>query len=270
MRKSILVLMAVVLMAGSALGAFGDLIASFQNQPSSGTSTHYGLAADATYLYSFYYTTGYNIYRMLRSNGSLVSSYPCPLGTSSPNYYLRGGCYDGTGYIYWINYSSRIVARARASNGSLLSTWTWASGSRYAVCSNHTGTAAGNRIYTNYYTGDFWTHNTAGSEISSWSLPYYTYNYDMAWDWNNDVIWCSNYSTDWIYGIDPVSEKMLYSFRHPQQENISSCYGVAYWPPYIYVSNSGGTPDEYIWVFHCPNNVSVTPASVGKVKALFQ
>jgi hypothetical protein len=252
LRKSILVLMAVVLMAGSALGAFGDLVASFPNQPSSGTSTHYGLAADATYLYSFYYTTGYSIYRMLRSNGSLVSSYPCPLGTSSPNYYLRGACYDGTGYINWINYSSRVVARARASDGSLLSSWVYAtSGSRYGVCSNHTGTAAGNRIYTNYYVGDFWTHN-------------------MAWDWNNDLIWAANYSTDWIYGIDPVKEEMVRSFRHPEQASISSCYGVAYWPPYIYVSNSGGTPDEYIWVFSCPNNVSVTPASVGRVKALFQ
>lgn len=264
------IVLGVALLGGVAYGAFGDLVASFPNQPTTGTSTHYGLAADATYLYSYYYTTGYNLYRMMRSNGSLVSSYPCPLGTSSPYIYCRGVSYDGTGHLLWINYSARYVARATASTGSLVSTWNWPSGSRYGVCSNHTGTSGGNRIYTNYYTGDFWTHNTSGSEIASWSMPFYTYNYDMAWDWNNDVIWCSNYSTDWIYGIDPVSERMLYSFRHPKQADISSCYGVAYWPPYIYVSNSGGTPDEYIWVFHCPNNVNVAPASVGRVKALFR
>jgi hypothetical protein len=270
MRAVLSAIIAVVLATSAAYGALGSLVNSFPNQPPSGTSSHYGLAADATYLYSFYYTTGYNIYRMLRSNGSLVSSYPCPLGTVSPNYYLRGGCYDGTGYILWINYSTRVVARATASTGSLLSTWTWATGSRYGVCTNHRGTSGGTYIYTNYYDGDFWRHTTTGSEISSFSLPFYTYNYDMAWDWNNQLIWAANYSTDWIYGIDAVREEMVRSFRHPEQANISSCYGIAYWPPYLYVSNSGGTPDEYIWVFDCPINLTVTPASIGKVKSLFR
>jgi hypothetical protein len=270
LRKSILVSLAVVVMAGSALGAFGDLVASFPNQPRGGTSTHYGLAADANYLYSFYYTSGYRVYRMRRSNGSLVSSYTNPLGTASGMYYLRGGCYDGTGNIYWVNYSRRIVARGRASNGSLVSTWTWPSGSRYGVAVNHRGTSAGTRMYLNYYNGDFWTHTTTGSLVSSWSMPFYTYNYDSAWDWNNNVLWASNYSTDWVYGINVTTHRMLYSFRHPNQASISSCYGIAYWPPYIYVSNSGGTPDEYIWVFHCPNNVGVAPASVGRVKALYR
>jgi hypothetical protein len=272
LRKSILVSMAVVVMAGSALGAFGDLVASFHNQPSSGTSTHYGLAADATYLYSYYYSSPYNVYRMLRSNGSLVSSYPAPLGTGSYEYYMRGACYDGTGYIYWINYYRRYVGRARASNGSLVSTWTWPTteGYRYGIATNHTASAAGNRIYTNYYTGDFWTTTLTGSLVSSWSMPYYTYNYDSDWDWNNNVLWAVNYSTDWIYGLNVTTHTMVHSFRHPKQADISSCYGIAYWPPYLYVSNSGGTPDEYIWVFHCPNNLGVAPASVGKVKALFR
>jgi hypothetical protein len=270
LRKSILIVLALMLVAGSAFAAFGDLVASFHNQPTTGTSSHYGLAADANYLDSFYYPTGYRIYRMTRSTGSLVSSYPCPLGTTSPNYYLRGGCYDGTGYILWCNYSQRRIARARASDGSLLSTWTWPTGSRYGVAVNHRGTSGGTRVYTNYYNGDFWTNTTTGSLVSSWSMPFYTYNYDSAWDWNNNLLWASNYSTDWIYGINVTTEKLVHSFRHPEQATISSCYGIAYWPPYLYVSNSGGTPDEYIWVFHCPNNLGVTPASVGKVKALFQ
>ena len=269
MKKTFLSVLSALLLVAGAYGALGDLVASFPNQPALGTSTHYGLAADGTYLYSYYYTTGYNVYRMLRSNGSLVSSYPCPFGTSSPGYLMRGGEYDGTGNILWINYSSTLVGRANASTGSMLSTWTWGTGSRYAVCSNHNGTSGGNYIYTNYYYGDFWTHTTTGSQISSWSLPFYTYNYDMAWDWNNKLIWAVNYNNDWVYGIDPVQGELVRSFRHPEQANISSIYGIAYWPPYLYVSNSGGTPDEYIWVLQCPNNVTVTPASLGKVKALF-
>jgi len=269
LRKSIIVIIAVLLTAGSALAAFGDLVASFHNQPATGTSTHYGLAADANYLYSYYYTTGYRMYRMVRSNGSLVSSYTCPLGTTSPNNYYRGVSYDGTGYLLWNNYSARRVVRARADTGSVLSTWTWPSGTRYGISVNHRGTSGGTYIHQSYYTGDFWQSTTTGSLVSSWSMPYYTYNYDQAWDWNNNVIWASNYSTDWIYGINPTTHAMVHSFRHPKQAEISSCYGIAYWPPYLYVSNSGGTPDEYIWVFSCPNNVGVTPASVGRIKALF-
>jgi hypothetical protein len=92
----------------------------------------------------------------------------------------------------------------------------------------------------------------------------------LAWDWNNELIWCINYNNDWVYGINPDTEEVVRSFRHPEQANISSSYGIAYWPPYLYTSNSGGTPDEYIWVLSCPGNIDVQPASVGRVKALFR
>ncbi|UCH77412.1 MAG: hypothetical protein JSU81_06640 [Candidatus Coatesbacteria bacterium] len=270
MKRAGLIVLAVTLLWGTAYGGFGDLVASFPNQPASGTSTHYGLAADANYLYSYYYRSPYYLYRMRRSNGALVSSYRNPLGTTSPAYYFRGVSYDGTGHLLWLNYSARRVVRARASTGSMVSSWSWPTGSRYGVCANHTGTSGGNRIYTNYYTGDFWNHTTTGSLVSSWSLAFYSYNYDMAWDWNNRVIWAINYNNEWVYGIDPTSQRLLHSFRHPLYASISGCYGIAYWPPYVYISNSGGTPDEYIWVFDVPNNVTINAASMGRVKALFR
>ncbi len=271
MRKSILIALALALLAGTASAKLGDLVASF---PNVGTSTHYGLAADANYLYSFHYTStgSYPVIRMRRSNGSFVSSYPCPLGTATYEYYGRGMCYDGTGNIYFGNYYRRYVARFQASTGSVLSTWMWPTSEsyRYGLCVDHNGTSAGTYIYQSYYIGDFWKSRLNGSLVSSWSMPYYTYDYDQAWDYGNKLIWCANYSTDWIIAIDPNTEKMVESFRHPEQASISSCYGIAYWGQYLYVSNSGGTPDEYIWVFDCPNTVGVTPASVGKVKALFE
>jgi hypothetical protein len=271
LRKSILIVLALALLAGIASAKLGDLSASF---PNVGTSTHYGLAADANYLYSFYYysTWQYPVIRMRRSNGAFVSSYPCPLGTASYEYYGRGMSYDGTGNIYFANYYQRFVARFNAANGSVLSTWTWPTtmGYRYALCVDHKGTSAGTYIYQSYYTGDFFKSRLTGSLVSSWSMPYYTYDYDQAWDYGNDLIWCMNYSTDWVLGIEPDTQKLLYSFRHPEQAAISSCYGIAYWGEYLYISNSGGTPDEYIWVFHCPNDLGVRPASVGKIKALFE
>jgi hypothetical protein len=269
LRKSILIVLALALLAGSASAKLGDLVASFPN-PGYTTYTHYGLAADANYLYSFlYYSTwSYPVMRMRRSNGAFVSSYRIQ-GPSYPQY-TRGVSYDGTGYLYYCNYSRRYVTRARADTGSYISTWTWPSGTRYGICADHRGTSPGTYIYMGYTTGDFWKHRLTGSLVSSWSMPNYTYNYDLAWDYGNYLIWSINYSTDWIYSVDPNTQRIVESFRHPRWASISSCYGIAYWGQYLYVSNSGGTPDEYIWVFDCPNTVGVTPASVGKVKALFK
>ena len=268
MRKSVLIILALALLAGSASAKVGDLVASFPNVGRPGT--HYGLAADATYLYSSYYysTWNYPVMRMKRANGAYVSSYPLP-GTPNPQY-QRSISYDGANCIYGNNYSSRYVTRFRASNGSLLSTWTWPSGSRYAICVDHKGTSAGTYIYQSYYNGNFWKYTLKGSLVSSWSMPTATDNYDQAWDYKNKLIWCVNRSTDWIYAIRPGSPKIVESFRHPKWASISSTYGIAYWPDYLYVSNSSGSPDEYIWVFDCPGTVGVAPASVGKVKALFK
>lgn len=266
MKRALLIFVLVVLAAGTASAKLGDLVASFDNHPVGGGSNHYGLAADRTYLYSFYYTTGYHVYRMLRSNGSLVSSYPCPLGTTSPAYYCRGMSYGGGTILYINNYSQRRVGRFYASTGSLISTWTWPSGTRYGICCTHDGTNYGTRIWQSYLAGTFWQSTTTGSLISSFDIAN-TYNYDDAWDYGNNMIWFGNYSTDYIYGMR-TSGSILASWRGPTA--VSNPYGVAYYGSYLYVSTSYGSPDEYIWVYHCPNTVGVAPASVGKVKALFK
>jgi hypothetical protein len=47
--------------------------------------------------------------------------------------------------------------------------------------------------------------------------------------------------------------------------------GIAYYANRLYVSTSGGSPDEYIWVYDCPlSTVGVEPASLGRVKAMFE
>jgi hypothetical protein len=259
----------MVLIAVSVCGAWaklGDLVASFDNI---GSSTHYGLAADANYVYTFYYYSSWNypIIRMLRTNGSFVSSYPCPFGTTSPEYYCRGLSYGGSIILYLNNYYQRAVGRLYAHTGSMISTWTWPSGYRYGVCCTHNGSSAGTRIYQSYYTGDFWFSTTTGSLISSFKVGTTTYNFDLAWDYGNDMIWYGNYSTHHVYGIT-TGGSIVSSWRVPSA--VSYPYGIAYYGEYLYVSTSSGSPDEYIWIYHCPNTVSLTPASVGKIKALLK
>ncbi|MEE9456695.1 MAG: hypothetical protein V3W11_06065 [bacterium] len=269
MRKSILIALALALLAGTAYGALGDLVASFPNQPRSPLTSHYGLAADANYLYSFMYYSSwrYPIIRMRRTTGAFVSSYPMP-GPTYPQY-NRSISYDGTGNIYGNNYSRRYVVRFRASNGSMLSTWTWPTTmpARGALAVDHTGTGAGTNIYQSYYNGTWFKSSLTGSLKSSWRGPGYTYSYDMAWDYGNKMIWYSNYSTEFIYGCN-TRGSIIKSWGVPV--SVWDPYGIAYWGNYLYVSTIYGTPDEHIWVYHVPANIGVAPASVGKVKALFQ
>lgn len=269
MKRALLVLVVVGLAAGAAWGTLGSLVASFDNHPVGGGSSHYGLAADRNYLYSYYYSSGYRIYRMLRSNGSLVSSYPNPFGTGTYQYYTRGLSYGGGTILYINHYYWRAVGRFYASNGSMISTWHWPTTMtyRYGICCTHDGTNYGTRIWQSYYgSGTFWQSTTTGSLISSFDIAT-TYNYDDAWDYGNNMIWYGNISTDYVYGIN-TSGSILASWRGPTA--VSNPYGVAYYGSYLYVSTSSGSPDEYIWVYHCPNTVGVAPASVGKVKALFK
>lgn len=268
MRKSILIALACMLFAGTASADLGDLVASF---PNIGTSTHYGLAADANYLYSYYYYSSwsYPIIRMRRTTGAYVSSYPIP-GTSSwyPRY-TRGLSYDGLGNLYALNYSRKYVAKFRASSGGTLSTWNWPSteSARYGVCVDHGGTTGGTYIYSNYYTNLWWKNRLNGSLVRAWRRPNNTRCYDLAWDYGNKLIWYGNYDNEYVYGCN-TNGSIIDSFGLPG--NADNPYGIAYWGNYLYVSTTSGAPNEYIWVFHCPRNVGVAPASVGKVKALFQ
>jgi hypothetical protein len=267
MYKTIAITTALLALATATVnGGIGDLINSFPNHPIGSRDIHYGLAADTVYLYSYSYSynANYYVYQMLRSNGSLVNSYPCPLGTTAPERYCRGMDYGGAGYIYMVNYNLGVSAQFYASNGSLISTWAWGSGTRYAVCREHNGYNAGPYIWYSYSDGSFWRYTTTGSLVSSFDIEN-TYNYDMTWD-TFELIWYANWNDDHVHCITTTGST-LFSWRVP--EAVSNPYGIAFYGPYIYVSTSAGTPDEYIWVYHRRGS-GVAPASMGRIKAVFR
>lgn len=267
MRISVIIVICGALAATTAFAGMGSLVNSFPNY---GRSTHYGMAADANYLYSYHYdvTTDYPINILRRANGSFVRSIPVSVPYLE-NRYIRGLCYEGVGFLRANNYNNRYVARLRASNGSLVSTWTWSGGTtRYSLCINgdkrQNGSAT--RIYQSYLTGRWWVSNTNGSLITSFQAPNTNYAYDLAWDYSHDLIWYGNYATGWIIGMTPAG-----SIREswPLKTGVSYPFGVAYHAGRLYVSTSGGSPDEYIWVYEC-TYTGAEPASLGKVKALYE
>jgi hypothetical protein len=267
MRISIVLILWGALAATVSYAGMGDLIASFPNY---GRSTHYGMAADVSYLYSYHYdaATNYPINILRRSDGSFVRSIPVPFPYLE-NRYVRGLSYEGGGFLRANNYNNLYVARLRASTGSWVSSWTWSGGAaRYGLCINgdkqNQGTA--NRIYQSYYTGIWWVSNTNGSLISSFQAPFTNYALDLAWDYTHNLIWYGNYATNWVAGMTPAG-----SVREswPVKSGVSYPFGIAYFGGRLYVSTSGGTPDEYIWVYEC-TYTDREPASLGKVKALFE
>ncbi len=266
MRKSIILIWCYTLAAGAAVADMGSLISSFRNY---GNSTHYGMAADVNYLYSYHYdaATNYPINILRRTDGSFVRSIPVPFPYLQ-NQYVRGLSFEGGGSLRVNNYNNMYVARLRASDGSFISSWGWTGSTRYGLCINgdkrNYGTA--DRIYQSYLSGIWWVSTTNGSLISSFQAPFTNYATDLAWDYTHGLIWYANYYTMWVFGTTP-NGSIIESWAIPA--TVSYPYGIAYFGGRLYVSTSGGTPDEYIWVYEC-TSTDVEPASVGKVKALFQ
>lgn len=266
MHKRIIILMALAPIASTAFAGMGQLIASFPNY---GRSTHFGMAADANYLYSLHYNvaTNYPMMVLRRTNGSPVRSFTLPLPYGH-NIFVRGVGYEGGGYLRLNNYSNRYVAKITTA-GKFIGSWGWTGGAtRYGLCingdKNRPNTAT--RIYQSYLTGILWVSTTNGSLISSFQTPHANYAYDLAWDYTHNLIWYANYSSRWVVGMTPSG-----SVRESWQLKSTVSYpaGIAYYGGRLYVSTSAGSPDEYIWVYDC-SYTDVAPASLGRVKALFQ
>ncbi len=273
MKRSVIITGAA-LAASAAFGAMGSLVASF---PNAGGNAHYGLAADLDYLYSFYYdpSQGYPVNVVKRANGSFVRSIELPLPPLD-KLNLRGMGYVGDGslgqgYLYLNNYKDRYVAKVRITTGKLTGKWGWVGGeNRYGLCVDNKKTQINTvrGFYQNSLDGLWWHSDKNGSLISSWQAPTENYAYDLAWDYRNDFIWYANSSTNWVFGMT-TGGSILVSW--PLEAGVLYPYGIAYYADRLYVSTSGGNPDEYIWVYDCPlSEIGIEPASLGRVKALFK
>jgi len=268
------IIAAVVCTASVAFAGMGSLIASF---PNAGKSTHYGMAADLEYLYSFHndIVRDYPINVLRRSDGFFVRSIEVPFPPLEKPY-VRGVGYEGDGtlgqgYLHLNNYGYRYVAKVRVANGKLVGSWQWSGGdNRYGLCAENDKTRIGTLkgFYQSYLSGVWWHSDKKGSLISSWRSPVTNYAYDLAWDYRNNFIWYANSSTNWVFGMTTAG-----SIREswPLKSGVRYAYGIAYYAHRLYVSTSGGSPDEYIWVYDCPvSTARVEPASLGRVKALFE
>jgi hypothetical protein len=144
-------------------------------------------------------------------------------------------------------------------NGSVLYSYPLPATSTYGAAplsSGDGGAGTSHIILVDYNSDVVYYMTTAGSVANS--HPISAKLYDIAYDWRNRLIWGSD-SNCTVYGFD-TSGSIVASFPGPES------YGITYYGQYLWAGESAG----YIYQFHCPDDISVEPASMGKIKAAYR
>ena len=99
---------------------------------------------------------------------------------------------------------------------------------------------------------------TTGSYIDKWiiGIPFS----DVAYDWRNEVVWGGSPFSPVVYGVKV--HQLIASFAVPG----GKVYGITYHGQYLWLAGDVG----YIYRIHCPGPLAVRPASMGKIKAMYQ
>jgi hypothetical protein len=265
MMKAVMAWAAIALVAANAFAALGTLVGSFPapwGEPR-------GLAISGSYLYVI--DDGFShpswVYLLNPTNGSIASSFPCIQSTHGNNglAYVEGyGLFEG---CTWDN----LVYRVNPTTGSLLGSWS-AGQVAYGLAPYGTGEyGAGATALLDYSNLSMMTSRvlvqvlTTGSVVRSFTFTNNICRNDIAYDWRNGLMWLpiSNY----VWGYNAASGSLVRSFTTTAgNNNISAAYA----GEYLYVGTGSGSTTRMIWKYHCPANLTVAPASIGSVKALFR
>jgi hypothetical protein len=256
MKNGLTVLFATLLAATVAFGALGDVVASFAAPASNPLAL--ARPTNVAYLWVYCNTSPYLTWRVHGTTGSIYGSWV----TGS---YTRGLTYEYGGYLYRGNTSTDYIYRCSSSNPTSIYSSYPAGHDMYSGLALEAG--AGGSSPTAMYSSSpspayIWRHNySTGSIYSSFaaSIPC-----DPAWDYNNKLIWAGNYSTHYIYGYY-ANGSLVASFASPANYP----WGLTYYGNYLWVSTTIGT--NRIWQVHVPTfTSSISPASMGKIKAMYK
>ena len=257
MKKLFPIVMAALCGAGAAIGALGDVVASW---PSPG-SMPAAVARSNGRMYVFCNTAGGTIYSMTTSTGSVYGSYRAAAGTN-----CRGLAYSWGGHLWQGRaYSPPYYVYDTASkNGSIYRSYAHPSAC-YGVAPLATGDggAGTTALFTsNYLQKRIYQLSLAGSVQRSFAAPYNMH--DIAYDWRSKVIW-GGMDRRPVYGVTTTGS-FVTSFNAPA----NNPYGIAYHDQYLYVVNLSSP--YRIWKVHCPviPNVGTSPSSMGKIKATYK
>ncbi len=259
MKKVLLSGLILAVTAGAAFAGLGDVVASFASPYRAPIALAHANNATQMWLFCNQNTSGWRIFLVHHTTGSVYSSFVSYCGT-----YTRGLTYEDPGYLWVGNFNNRRVYRCRSAGGSVLYSWAANHGiSGLALKARGDGGVNQDGIFVNAVATTTWRHRTSdGSIISSFIYSPALYG-DLAWDWRNNLVWGGDANVNYVYGCT-TGGTVAASFRSPAVNPQGMCY----YGQYLWVGTNSSP--YYVYQVHCPNTVGVAPASLGRVKALFQ
>ncbi len=221
----------------------------------------YALACNRNNLWVFCHRSPYLIYRMNPTTGSVRSSYGSPFGTET-----RGLSFTAGGYLWIGDRRTNYVYRCRAADGSIYGSWDAGhdmSGGLTVQCRGDGGYRPYGVFTSEYSARRLYRHNLTTGSINFRFRPH-SEPWDLGWDWRNGLVWVGSIS-EVMYGYTQNGSQIA-SFRRYIWPT-----GVCYSGEYLWIATRRGSgPQHRIWKIHCPGTLSIPPASLGRVKALFR
>jgi hypothetical protein len=255
MSKRFLGIAAVVLIAVVAHAYLGQVVSSFRSPAGSNTR---GLGRGGPYLYVMNGNTRATVYRTRPVTGSIIDWFMVPWAGEN-----SGLAFSAPSYLWVGRVDNDRVYRVQENTGSVYFSWN-AGHDPYGLapwCTGDGGTGTSYLFSTDDAPSRLYTHQLSnGSIVNSNSLLYNT-RCDCAYDWRNNLVWIGQGGS--IYAVAPSGAPVA-SFSSPA----GSPRGLTYTNSYLWIAcNSNG----FIYRVHCPKNfTAVTPASLGKVRAIFR
>jgi hypothetical protein len=255
MRKWVLTAACVFVAAGTASGDLGWIVGSF---PIPGRYCA-GLARSNDVLFSCNQALGI-IYRCNYLNGSITGSFPATGGITG-----SGLAYQSGGYLWQNRGIGRpaTIYKKNALSGSVYSSYPIPKALDYTTGTAPLATGDGGEgttqiIVSNFDECSVTFMTTTGSYIDKWRvypLPFI----DIAYDWRNQLVWGGSPYDPVVYGCNV--HRVVASFRVPG----GKVYGITYHGQYLWLAADTG----YVYRIHCPGPMGVRPASMGKIRAMF-
>lgn len=252
-KKAVATALATLCIAAAAQASLGSVVSSFR---APGTDVR-GLARSGTRLHVMIFGSPTRIYRVAPVTGSVYASWASSFGNN-----CRGLAFSEGAHLWVGNYGNDRVYDCVSTTGSVRGSWS-AGHDPFGLaplCTGDGGVGT-TALFSSDSTPSFcWRHNlNNGTVLASFEIIRASF-FDIAWDHRNRLVWMGDLPNI-VYGYNTAGS-IRASFTVPA----TYPYGAAYYGQYLWVGCAG---NGYIYRVHCPGTVGIAPASLGKVKALF-
>ena len=257
MRYVVSVVSCGLWLSAGALG-WGSLVASY---PSPAEDPD-GVGYISTSYMCVSTNTADRVWRINRSNGSVVASFPAPnVGTAGCDF----GTIGTTSYIWVASAYSDHIYRMGWNSGSIYSSFPSPGAYPWGIAFRDAG-ATDYLYHTDRNTHYLYRMNAANGSI--YGSSYLSFEpFDLAWDPDHTCLWIAGVPSVFPYIFQTTTTgSILASFRGPSN---SLAYGLAYDPVSDRVWAGIGGSVNRLNVYEI-GGVGVTPASLGRVKALLR